>query len=232
MLAVKDLLINLVLCGIVLALARFLWNYLQSPLKSFPGPWAASFTNLWRLQDVFKGRCHITHLDLHRKLGSVVRMGPHVLSLSDPELVKHVYTTRNPWSKSDMYNVNDVTVSGVRLKNLFSHQDETWHSMFIRPIKGLYSMTKVQDFEPGVDKIINLFTEKMRERFVNSGKPCEISEYINYFAWDVMSQVTFSEDLGMLVAGSDHHKVLDTSSKCLDYFASVGTPLSAFAGFC
>lgn len=231
MLAIKDLLIHLVLCGMVLAISWFLWNYLQSPLKSFPGPWAASFTNLWRLQDVIRGRCDITHLGLHRKFGSVVRMGPNVLSLSDPELVKQVYTTRNPWAKSDMYNVNDVIVSGVRLKNLFSHQDETWHSRFIRPIKGLYSMTKVQDFEPGVDKIINLFTEKMRERFVNSGKPCEMSEYINYFAWDVMSQVTFSEDLGMLVAGSDLHELLDTSSKCLDYFASVGYTAVSLHGF-
>lgn len=221
MFAVKDLLLNLVLSGVILVFSRFLWNYLHSPLKSFPGPSVAAFTNIWRFQDVFKGRCDLTHLKLHRKLGPAVRMGPNVLSLSDPKLISQVYATKNPWVKSDMYHVNDSVVDGVRLKNLFSHQDEKWHTAYIRPVKGLYSMTKVQDMEPGVDVTINLFMETIKERFISTGKPCDLSEYINFFAWDVMSQVTFSEDLGVLKAGSDHQGLLETSSKVLDYFASV-----------
>lgn len=44
---------------------------------------------------------------------------------------------------------------------------------------------------------------------------------LSLVAWDVMSQVTFSKDLGILDAGSDYRKILKTSSKSLDYFASV-----------
>lgn len=33
------------------------------------------------------------------------------------------------------YNVNDSVVSGVRIKNLFSLQDEQWHAKYIRPVK-------------------------------------------------------------------------------------------------
>lgn len=79
-----------------------------------------------------------------------------------------------------MYNVNDVIVSGVRLKNLFSHQDEKWHSTYIRPVKRLYSMTKVQEMEPGVDVTINLFMDKLRERFVKKGQLCDMADYLNF----------------------------------------------------
>ncbi|KAJ5263386.1 cytochrome P450 [Penicillium angulare] len=219
---VQGTLVNIIFCCIILLFSRFLWNYVFSPLKSFPGPVAASFTNLWRLQDVFSGRCHITHLDLHRKLGSVVRMGPNVLSLSDPQMLNQVYTSRKPWLKSDLYNVNDVLLpGGIRLKNLFSHQDEQWHLTYIRPVKGLYSIAKSQDFEPAMDVTINLFIEKMEERFMKPGKACDIADYISYLAWDLMSQVTFSKDLGMLETGCDTHKLMETSNKTLDYFASI-----------
>ena len=95
-----DIIIRLVLLGVTIVVAHLLWNYLSSPLKSFPGPVAARFTNLWRLQDVFKGRCDITHNNLHRKHGSAICMGPNVLSLSDPSLIGKVYSTRDPWMKA------------------------------------------------------------------------------------------------------------------------------------
>lgn len=99
MISFSEFLTNLSLSVAILFISRFLWNYLRSPLKTFPGPLAASFTNIWRLQDVFKGRCDITHNELHRKYGPAVRMGPNILSLSDPNLISRVYNTKNPWLK-------------------------------------------------------------------------------------------------------------------------------------
>ncbi|KAJ5111660.1 hypothetical protein NUU61_001290 [Penicillium alfredii] len=202
-----------------LVVTRFLWSYLRSPLKPFPGPIAARFTDIWRFQDVLKGRCDVTYIQLHRKHGSVVRMGPNILSLSDPKLIKQVFTTRNPWLKSDMYNVNDVVVAGVRYKNLFSHQDENWHSIFIRPVKPIYSMRKVQEAEPAIDLTIELLIKVLRECFVTPNNVCDMSKYLMFFAWDTMSQVTISRTLGILEAGWDHQRILETSEKSLDYFA-------------
>lgn len=79
-----------------------------------------------------------------------------------------------------MYNVNDVVVGGVRLKNLFSNQNESWHSTYIRPVKNLYSMSKVQDAESNIDLTIKLLCEKLRARFVRPGKTCEMSDWISF----------------------------------------------------
>lgn len=79
-----------------------------------------------------------------------------------------------------MYSVNDVIVSGKRVSNLFGTTDEKWHATVIRPVKSLYSMTKVQDVEHCVDAVINLYLEKPQERFVSTGKPCDMADYILY----------------------------------------------------
>lgn len=78
---------------------KLLWNYLTSPCKSFPGPFVAKFTNFWRFWDVWNGRCDITHNKLHRKYGTAVKMGPNMISLSDPNVIPIVYTSRNAWKK-------------------------------------------------------------------------------------------------------------------------------------
>ncbi|KAJ5750360.1 hypothetical protein N7533_007388 [Penicillium manginii] len=221
MFSVVDLATNIALSVTILFASRFLWNYVRSPLKSFPGPIATSCTNIWRFWDVFRGRCDITQLALHRKYGSAVRVGPNVLSLSDPSLIGQVYNTRHPWIKSSMYNVNDVVIGGVRLSNLFSSQDEKWHSTFIRPVKSMYSMSRVQEVESTMDVTIKLLFDKLRAKFVGTGQTCEMSDWINFFAWDTMSQATFSQDLGILEAGGDDKGFLRNSDRTLDYFASI-----------
>lgn len=79
-----------------------------------------------------------------------------------------------------MYNVNDAVVGGVRLKNLFSSQDEKWHSTYTRPIKTMYSMSRVQEVEENVDITINLLLEKLRAQFVGTDKSCEMTDWINF----------------------------------------------------
>ncbi|OQE45044.1 hypothetical protein PENCOP_c002G01393 [Penicillium coprophilum] len=221
MISILEFTPKLALSVALLVVSHFLWNYIRSPLKSFPGPSLASFTNIWRMQDVFKGRCDITQIKLHRMYGPAVRMGPNILSLSDPNMISVVYNTKNPWVKSTAYGVVDVVIGGVRLSNLFSSQNENWHSTYIRPVKNLYSLSKVQDFEKNLDITINLFIDKLRERFVRLGKTCEMSDWIDFFAWDAMSQVTFSQDLGILEAGSDYMGFLGKSVQSIGYFASI-----------
>lgn len=79
-----------------------------------------------------------------------------------------------------MYNVNDVVIGGVRLSNLFSSRDEKWHSTFIRPVKNMYSMSRVQEVEDTMDVTIKLLFNKLRTKFVGTGQACEMSDWINF----------------------------------------------------
>ena len=78
---------------------------------------------------------------------------------------------------------NDTMVNGQRLSNLFGTRDEDWHSMAIKPIRGLYNMTKALDVEVHVDRILELFAHVLEERFVkgsNGANPVDMAEYIPF----------------------------------------------------
>jgi Gpi18-like mannosyltransferase len=83
----------------ILLILHLLWHYVRSPLKNIPGPFLAKFTNLWRLFHVLTGHAQRTQKQLHDRYGSAVRLGPNLVTLSDPRLVKVVYDARGKFLK-------------------------------------------------------------------------------------------------------------------------------------
>ncbi len=59
----------------------------------------AGYTNLWRLALVRGGKYHTDIKKLHEKFGPVVRIGPNLLDLDYPELIKTLYSTDGKWHK-------------------------------------------------------------------------------------------------------------------------------------
>lgn len=66
-------------------------NYFHNGLQEYPGPFLASLTNWWRFFDVWGWTPQETQLRLHRKYGDVVRLGPKVLSFSNPAALPDIY---------------------------------------------------------------------------------------------------------------------------------------------
>ncbi len=84
---------------LLLCLGRLIFTYWSSPLRAFPGPVLAKFTDLWRLLDYWNCTQIDSHRRLHAKHGPAVRIGPNMISLSDPNLLKTVYSTRGDYVK-------------------------------------------------------------------------------------------------------------------------------------
>jgi len=104
------------LSATLLAIVLYLLgSYLSNPLRRYPGPFFASkadwhpahllqltaleFTNLWRLYNVHQGSFHLVVDRLHKKYGPVVRIGPNVIDVDYPELIKTVFNTKGDWKK-------------------------------------------------------------------------------------------------------------------------------------
>jgi len=84
---------------LLITLFTLTWEYIKSPLKSIPGPFFAKFTNLWRFFDTYAGRPELTQRILHERYGPAVRLGPNVVSLNDPSLVRTIYNTKADFVK-------------------------------------------------------------------------------------------------------------------------------------
>ncbi|RDL29798.1 uncharacterized protein BP5553_10663 [Venustampulla echinocandica] len=204
-----------------LALANTLWAYYQSPIKKIPGPFLAKFTNLWRFFDNWGGRPELTHQLLHAKYGSAVRLGPDLVSLSDPALMRKIYDSRGQFRKTEFYSVNDAKVGSTIISNVFSTRSNADHTQKRSLLTQFYKMSHLLKSESLVDDTIDSFCKHL-DRFADEGTVCKMDEWLLFFAWDVISQLTFSRPMGFMDEGKDYSGLLGTADKALDYFSVIG----------
>jgi predicted 2-oxoglutarate/Fe(II)-dependent dioxygenase YbiX len=70
---------------VVILAIKQIYLHFTSPLKHIPCPFFAKYTNLWRFFDHLDGRTELTQQILHKKYGPVIRLGPDLISLGDPD---------------------------------------------------------------------------------------------------------------------------------------------------
>ncbi|RMY20294.1 hypothetical protein D0867_04098 [Hortaea werneckii] len=206
-----------VLCVVMIAAlvaTKLACDAFTSPLSSFPGPFAAKITDIYRALKTARGDIDSTHRKWHEEYGSAVRIGPNTVSFSDPYLIKVIYSTKNAWQKSDMYRPNDVLIDGQRLTT-----GGTITAM--KPIRGLWSMTKVLEVEPYVDETLNLLVSKLDKLFVPEGKVCKMDDWLAFFFFFLTANVTFGQHYGFIEQERDVNDLIVDSTKGLFYFAPV-----------
>jgi hypothetical protein len=75
----------LIYAALALVAARLVYLLIQSyisPLRSVKGPFLARFTRLWYFSRVLHGSFEVENIQLHRKYGPVVRLGPDLYRVS------------------------------------------------------------------------------------------------------------------------------------------------------
>ena len=60
-------------------------------LHKYNGPFLASFSDLWRLCYAYRNSNREPMIQMHDMYGDVVRMGPNVLSFSQPQAIEDIY---------------------------------------------------------------------------------------------------------------------------------------------
>jgi len=78
---------------------RLVTNRYKRGLRDIPGPALAKYSRLWKLHSVWKGDHHHVNIDLHRKHGSFVRIGPNHVSISDPRAIPIIYGLNKGFTK-------------------------------------------------------------------------------------------------------------------------------------
>jgi hypothetical protein len=86
-------------CSLAL-LIHLLNNKYYNGLSNYPGPAFAAYTNWWRFIESLGRKTERTTIDLHRKHGDIVRLGPNVLSFADPRAIKVIYGLNKGMTKA------------------------------------------------------------------------------------------------------------------------------------
>ncbi|KAK8219590.1 cytochrome P450 [Phyllosticta paracitricarpa] len=165
------------------------------PLARYPGPRVAALTNLWKAYHVARGDYEHAVLELHRKHGRIVRLGPNHVDISSGDAVKDVFLAGKSWVKSPFYN----GFTALR-PNIFGTTDEVVHSARKRALTPGFSMQSVGQMEPHIDVCLAKLIARL-DRATDTGETIDLKNWVAFFVIDVLGELAFARSFGMLEQG-------------------------------
>lgn len=113
-------------------------------------------------------------------------------------------------------------MDGEDLHNLFSTQDKALHQTVKRHIAALFSQNGIQSCEPHIDSTIELLLVRLNSMLDDTGSVCiDASAWMQYWAFDTIGEITFSQKLGFLATGSDVGALCAQNHHNMTYFGLV-----------
>lgn len=197
---------------------RATYKRYASPLRRYPGPFLASFSRLWKFKSTWGGQTHLEHIELHRKYGPVVRIGPNEVSIASPEAARTLLSAGKRFFKTPFYAVFPPPEN----PDIFTEIREDVHAQKKRVANIPYSMAAMQQLSPFINDTIELLARKMDEHIDLAKGVFNLGAYLHYFAFDVLGEVAFSRSFGFLDEGRDVDDAIKTIDKSQTYNGLVG----------
>ncbi|KAI9692727.1 MAG: hypothetical protein M1820_009432 [Bogoriella megaspora] len=197
-------------------------NKFHNGLNKYPGAPLAAYTNWWRFLDALNRSPERTHIKLHRQYGDIVRLGPNVLSFGDPKAVKTIYGLNKGFVKSDFYPIQQAVAQGRRLESMFSTTDEAYHARYRRCVNNAFAMSSLVAYEPLVDSTTQIFLSQTEKLFAKTGNSCNFARWLQFYAFDVVGEITWSRRLGYVERNEDVDGVVGFLGRFLSYCGPVG----------
>ncbi|KAF4462515.1 Pisatin demethylase [Fusarium albosuccineum] len=212
-------------------------SFLFSPLRRIPGPLLARVTRWWEYRLVTKGDSNLQYIRLHKKYGEcippiaffqltdeiysgpVVRVGPNRYSVSQPKDVKAIYELGGKFTKSDYYK--PLLNPKPDEQNIFPIQDNERHKERRRRISPLYTMSSMVSYEPAVDGMTNVCIRKLYQ-FAEEGRLIDIPHWMQYYAFDVIGEITFNKSFNMMENEGDTSGMIPGIREANDFLAFLG----------
>lgn len=111
---------------------------------------------------------------------------------------------------------------GQRLPSLFSTTDETYHANLRRSVNSAFSMSALVQYEPFVDETSEVFLDQTDKLFASQNKTCDFAEWLQFYAFDVIGQITYSKRHGFVDKGEDVDGMVAYLGGLFSYVAPVG----------
>ena len=115
-------------------------------------------------------------------------------------------------------------VKGRRLPSLFSTVSERFHSQLRRCVNSAFSMSTLIQYEPFVDSTTELFLSQTEKIYADSRLGCNFSRWLQFYAFDVIGEITYSKRHGFLEENKDIDGIIDYIAGLFDYVGPVLRP--------
>lgn len=110
---------------------------------------------------------------------------------------------------------------GSRLPSLFSTTDEQYHAAMRKFVSNAFAMSSLIHYEPLVDETTEQFLDQTEALFSSKNATCDFSEWLQFYAFDVIGEITYSKRHGFVDRGEDVDGMIKYLGKMFSYVAPV-----------
>ncbi|KAL1305727.1 hypothetical protein AAFC00_007313 [Neodothiora populina] len=183
----------------------------NASIRDIPAPFPAAFTNLWLMWQARKGVRYLAVDEQHKKLGTMVRIQPHHVSIADPAAIPQIYGHGTGFLKSEYY---DAFVSIQR--GLFNTRDRAEHTRKRKTVSHTFSAKSILQFEQYMHHNLEMLVtqwDKMSKEASGGYAKIDSLNWFNYTAFDIIGDLAFGAPFGMLEKGQDFAEVRESPDK-------------------
>ncbi|KAJ5983857.1 hypothetical protein N7481_005956 [Penicillium waksmanii] len=194
-------------------------------INKVPGPFSASFSNIWIGLSARRGRKYAAVDWAHRQYGKVVRIGFNHVSIADETALKIVYGHGNGFLKDHYYEAFVARTPGM-----FNVRDRGEHTRKRKIISHAFSPKSVAAFEPHMAANLQRWVKQLDQiAFSGVGKGKNIDSYskynampwFSYLAFDIIGDLAFGSPFGMVEKGKDETEVQLVPDGSISYCPAV-----------
>ncbi|KAH7201148.1 cytochrome P450 [Fusarium oxysporum] len=117
--------------------------------------------------------------------------------------------------------LDSITWNGKVEVNLFGTRDENYHRELKKPVANAFSLTTLLTNEAAVDSCTKLLFEKL-SNFADGSQLVDLGEWIQFYTFDVVGELTFAKKLGFLDKGGDVDGMIQAIEDLLVYASQIG----------
>ncbi len=122
-------------------------------------------------------------------------------------------------TQSAFYSLTVPFYHGQPLDNMFTAVDPQLHRQLRSPTVQVFSMTNLRNYEQSVDDCTEILMRMLHEA---DGRALDYTEWFQWYAFDVISSITWQRRLGFLESRDDVLGMIRGQKFSSTYFAIVG----------
>lgn len=188
---------------LVLCITALVHRIINDPLRQFPGPVIARFSNILHSYWFLSGRQPYHILKLHEKYGPVVRLAPNELSFNSSRSWKDIYGHRQGhrvFVKSEFYDGGSFA---DQAHSIVSERDVSQHAIMRRYLSHAFSDRALKEQEYLVAEVVDELIEQLH---INASGPegSDLVMWFNLCTFDIIGSLAFGETFGGLKSAKFH----------------------------
>ncbi|KAK3110519.1 hypothetical protein LTR53_015103 [Teratosphaeriaceae sp. CCFEE 6253] len=147
---------------------------------------------------------------LAEKYGPVQRYGPIRVMFSDASAIPFILGTANPiYPKADNHEPPKGYMNGSEVLSFIALRDDDKAARLNRNLHSTFTANGVLEYEAHVDHTVSELVSHLRA----AGSATDLAKWMDWFAFDTIARIGFSEDQGLMRHQSDIGGAMQASIK-------------------